>query len=190
MSSLMEGIRMKNALESSKELARNKVILLYLIYRINMPVSNLQITKIILENRFMNYFLLQQFLNELCEAGYLKSENKDDKTFYSITDDGRLMLDYFKTLTPPGIKKAISDSITSIRNNIKNETLITAEIKPDFESGYMVKLSIHEDNFSLMDLYLAAGTRSDAANMCKNFKNNPQKIYENLLSMLRQENNH
>jgi len=35
---------------SNKELAENKLILLYIIDKVNIPISNLQITKIILEN--------------------------------------------------------------------------------------------------------------------------------------------
>jgi len=34
---------------SNKELAENKLILLYIIDKVNIPISNLQITKIILE---------------------------------------------------------------------------------------------------------------------------------------------
>jgi len=56
---------------SSKELAENKIILLYIIEKIGMPVSNIQITKLVLEKKLMNYFLLQQRLNELCESGFL-----------------------------------------------------------------------------------------------------------------------
>jgi len=55
---------------SNKELAENKLILLYIIDKVNIPISNLQITKIILENKFMNYFMLQQLLNELCTSNW------------------------------------------------------------------------------------------------------------------------
>jgi predicted transcriptional regulator len=176
---------MKTPLGSSRELAQNKVILLYLIDRIDMPVSNLQITKIMLENRLMNYFFLQQFLNELCKAGYLQAKEEGKKEFYSITESGKQILDYFKTIIPQGIKKSIDNAKKSIRSKIRNETLVKAEIRTDFESGYMVKCSIHEDNFSLMDLYLAAGTRDDADAIRNNFKNNPQLIYEKIIALLR-----
>ncbi len=177
---------MNDLLGNSRELAQNKVILLYLIDRVDIPVSNLQITKIMLENRFMNYFLLQQFLNELRKAGYLHAKKDGKKEFYNITTSGKQILDYFKTLIPQGIKKSIDSAKKSIRSKIKNETLIKAEIRTDFESGYMVKCSIHEDNFSLMDLYLAAGTRDDADAICDNFKNNPQQIYEKIIALLRE----
>jgi len=46
---------------SNKELAENKLILLYIIDKVNIPISNLQITKIILENKFMNYLCFSSF---------------------------------------------------------------------------------------------------------------------------------
>ena len=56
-----------NSLGNNRQLAENKLILLYIIDKLEIPVSNLQMTKIILENKIMNYFLLQQYLDELRE---------------------------------------------------------------------------------------------------------------------------
>jgi hypothetical protein len=50
-----------DSLGSNREKAQNKLILLYIIDTISIPVSNLQVTKLILDKKFMNYFLLQQF---------------------------------------------------------------------------------------------------------------------------------
>ncbi|MGI6668867.1 MAG: DUF4364 family protein [Acetivibrionales bacterium] len=61
-----------NALGSSKEIVRNKLIILYIIKRLDMPVSNPHITRLILENRLMNYFMFQQCFNELHESGLVK----------------------------------------------------------------------------------------------------------------------
>jgi len=89
---------------SNKELAENKLILLYIIDKVNIPISNLQITKIILENKFMNYFMLQQLLNELCTSNYLLYKNIDNKAFYTITPLGKQTLSYFTGHIPQGIK--------------------------------------------------------------------------------------
>ena len=86
--------------EENQELAEKKLILLYVIDKINIPVSNTQITKIILENRFMNYFYFQQFLLDLCKQKLLQSKNTDGKVYYEITDKGRETLNYFVNLIP------------------------------------------------------------------------------------------
>jgi predicted transcriptional regulator len=152
------------------ELAEKKLILLYIINKVNMPVSNLQITKIILENKFMNYFFFQQFLTELCENGQLLAETVDEKILYTISQKGTQVLDYFSSHIPVGVKKRIDETISSIRKNIKNETLITADYTPENENEYIVTCKVNEDNFSLIDLKITVGTKSDAREVCNNWK--------------------
>jgi predicted transcriptional regulator len=171
-------------LGSSRELAENKLILLYIIEKINMSISNLQITKIILENKFMNYFFLQQYLNELCSDNLLACTTNDGKTYYAITQNGRQTLSYFLNLIPFGIKAGIDNTISSVRKNIKNETLITADFIPQNENACTVECKIHEDNFSLIDLEVTVGTRSDARTICDNWKNHSQAVYSEIIEIL------
>ena len=51
--------------ENSSELAENKLLVLYVIKSLKQPISNTQLTEIILENNFINYFTLQQYISEL-----------------------------------------------------------------------------------------------------------------------------
>jgi len=62
------GVAWMNPLGSSKEIVQNKLIIMYILQRLDMPVSNNALTKLILEMHLMNYFVLQQCLNELCES--------------------------------------------------------------------------------------------------------------------------
>jgi predicted transcriptional regulator len=168
----------------NSELAEKKLILLYVIDKLNMPVSNLQITKIVLENRFMNYFFFQQFLTELCEEGHLIPENVDEKTFYTISQKGRDTLNYFLNRIPLGVKKRIDETISSIRKNIKNETLITADFIPESEKEFIVSCKVNEDNFALIDLKISVGTKSDARLICSNWKKHSQEIYSEIVKSL------
>jgi len=173
-----------NSLGSNREVAENKLILLYIIEKINMPVSNLQMTKLILENKFMNYFLLQQHLNELCEGSLLSPEVVEGKTFYQITRNGKQTLGYLSNLIPRGIKARIDNTISAIRKNIRNETLITADFIPESENEYIVTCSVREDNFSLIELKLTVGTKADARSICDNWKKHPQALYAEIIESL------
>lgn len=173
-----------NTLGSNRELAENKLILLYIIEKINMPVSNLQITKLILDNKFMNYFFLQQFLNELCDNGFLNAESIEDKKVYSITANGRQTLSYFVNHIPAGIKARIDETIADVRKKIKNETLITADFMPESENKFSVHCRVKEDGFSLMDLNIAVGTKKDARTICENWKKHSNAIYSEIIDCL------
>lgn len=173
-----------NSLGSSRELAQNKLILLYIIDKINIPITNIQITKIVLGNKFMNYFFLQQFLDELCDDNLLELEYLDGKSLYGITSNGKRILSYFPGLIPIGIKSRIDSLVSEIKKSIRNETLITADFIPEGENEYIVYCKIHEDNFVLLDLDVAVGTKSDARLICDNWKQHSQAIYAEIIELL------
>jgi len=173
-----------NSLGSNKEVVENKLILLYLIDKINVPISNLQITKLTLENKFMNYFLQQQFLNELLEGDFLKEEAVGGKVLYKITQAGKQSLEYFSGLIPSGIKGRINNSISAIRKKIRNETLITADFVPESENEFIANCKVGEDNFTLMEINVTVGTRNDARTICNNWKNHTQDIYAEIIGIL------
>jgi len=169
---------------SNRELAQSKLILLYVINKLGMPVNNLQVTKIILENKFMNYFFLQQFLNELCESHLLESTMSEGKTVYTITAAGKQTLEYFATHIPAGLRNRIDNVVSSIRKNIKKETLITADFIPDSENEFTVICRVHEDNFSLIEMRVAVGSKNDARTICSNWKKHSQAIYAEIIESL------
>ncbi len=172
------------ALDNYKELAESKLILLYILGKIDIPVSNTQITKIILENKFMNYFLLQQYLNELCENNHLICETNDDKKFYSLSDTGRKSLGYLSNLIPFGIRKNIDASMSSEKRKIRNETRITADYTPVSENEFVVTCRVDEDDFNLIELNITVGSKKDAREICDNWKKNSQLIYPELLEII------
>jgi len=165
-------------------LAENKLMLLYIINKLDMPVSNLQLTKLIMENNLMNYFFSQQFLNELCDDKLLSSQVIDNKTFYSITDAGKKTLDYLSDLILPVDKEKIDSVLNSSKKKIRNETRITADFIPESENKYIVKCCVHEDNFTLIELTLAVGSRNDAKIICDNWKTHAQNIYPEIIKSL------
>lgn len=61
-----------NSLGSSSEIVQNKLIIMYIMDRLNMPVSNNNITTLVLETRLMNYFMFQQCFNELLDGMHIK----------------------------------------------------------------------------------------------------------------------
>lgn len=173
-----------NPLGNNKQSAENKLILLYIIYNLDMPISNLQITKLIIENNLMNYFSSQQYLNELCGDKLFSAELVDGKTFYTITEAGKKTLSYLSDLILPVVKEKIDSTIYSLKKRIKNETYITADFIPESENKYIVNCCVREDDFTLIELTLAVGSKNDARNICDNWKNNAQNIYPEIIESL------
>ena len=171
-------------LDSNFEKTEKKIIILYFIDKLKLPISNLQITKVFLENGFINYFLLQQYLAQLTINEYVFEAVNDGFTFYSITEKGKEILKLFIDYLSLGIKKRKDDEISLIRNNVRKETSITANYEPEGHSSYKVNCKICEDDFTLISINLAVGSKEDAQNICKKWNSNSQVIYNKILNAL------
>lgn len=169
---------------AGKEPADNKLLLLYILDKLGLEVSNLQITKIILEHKYMNYFTLQEQLGELCRNKHLNCMQKDGKMFYSLTKLGRESIECLSNLIPVGIRKNIDSGIGTEKRKIRNEISISSDFIPVNENEYTAILKVDESDFNLMELRLTVGSRKDARDICENWKKNSQNIYPEILEIL------
>ena len=171
----------------SRELAENKIILLYIINNLEAPVSNLLLTKIVLENKLMNYIFLQQYLDELCEGKLLEKIDSDDKLSYRISSAGKQSLDYFVSIIAAGTKSRIDEALTINKKRIKHESNIISDYTAIDENQYLISLKILEDNFTYIDLKLTVGSKNDAIKICNNWTQNNEKLYKKILSDITDE---
>ncbi|MGI6084442.1 MAG: DUF4364 family protein [Acetivibrionales bacterium] len=168
----------------NREKAENKILLLYFLSKVRIPVSNMQLTRIMLENRYMNYFLLQQSIHEMQQDKLIISETKDDLDYYSLADEGQKMLEMFIDLVPLGIRSRLDHNIDAIRSVIRLETSVVAEYTLENETEYEVKCRILEDFKPLIDIRLSVGSRDDARSICKNWKAHAKEVYPEVIAVL------
>lgn len=169
-----------NPLGSTREIVSNKLIIMYMMHRLDMPVNNGAITRLILETRLMNYFMLQQCLNELCESKLTSFSHGN----YVLTDSGRKTLQYFISKISPGIRKRLDEIIPAARREIEEDLLITADYIPESESKYTVICNMREKGFPLIELKAAVGTKKDALEVCENWKKHSAEIYAEIIGSL------
>jgi len=190
-----------NPLGSSKEIVQNKLIIMYILHKFDMPVSNGSITKLVLETRLMNYFMLQQCLNELCESSLIlntddvdisesTAEQQSSKPStgsggsYVMTDAGKKTLRYLMNTISPGVRKQLDDIVPAVRREIEEDLLITADYIPESENKYVVICKMREKGFPLIELKAAVGTKKDALDVCDNWKKHSAAIYAEIIESL------
>lgn len=173
---------------SNHELSVNKLIILFMIEKIDMPMSNTQISEFVLNNSYTNYFSLQQYLSELVETELLNTEIIDHNTRYSLTPNGKKTLEYFENRIPDSTKEEILNYLKENRLDLKNEFEITAEYIPEKNGEYMVHCIAKEKKDILIEFKINVVSKEHALKICNNWKNNTHTIYSNFLSnLLRQE---
>ncbi len=168
----------------TSELAENKLLLLYIFDKIKLPISNIQITQIILENNFINYFTLHQYISELVSSGFLKYTAEESKHRLAITKEGSRVLSMFSERLSKS-KVEVIDAYLKLHNEkIKKEVTISADYTIEKDNNYIVNLKATENNAILMDLKINVPTNKQARELCSKWKNNSAEIYNNIMRQL------
>lgn len=170
--------------ENTEELAQNKLIILYIINMADIPMDNSDITQFVLENSYMNYFMVQQYLSELVASNFIKFYSKDGHEYYEITQKGTKTLDYFIDRIPEHVKKDIDEKYNIKKNEMIKETQIIGSYYKKNKSEYIVTLKVIEKDITLFNLSLNVVSNKQAKMICETWKNNPQEIYEKVLNLL------
>lgn len=175
--------------DNTTELAQNKLLLLYILDKIDMPMENSQITQFILENNYMNYFYTQQYISELIDAKFIEVLNKNDKKFYTLSFEGKSVLNYFNNRIPNKLKNEIDIKYKIKKKQLINDTQILGEYYKKNESEYIVNLEVIEKDITLFTLSLNVVSNKQAKKICDKWKKHPDKIYQTILNMLINEEN-
>ncbi|HEX9026450.1 MAG TPA: DUF4364 family protein [Clostridium sp.] len=170
--------------ESSSELAENKLLMLYVLKSIKDPISNTQLTEIILENNFMNYFTFQQYLAELEDSRFVEYHEANDKKLLALTEKGDNVLSLFKDRISPSKIAIIVEYIKDKIGSIKKELTIQADYTlGESDDSFIVDLKAIEDQSLLMELKLSVPTKKQATSICTKWKENPSEIYTNIINI-------
>ncbi|KEH99542.1 DUF4364 family protein [Clostridium botulinum] len=168
---------------NTSDLVEDKLLLLYLLENIKLPISNNQITQIILENNFINYFTLQEYLSELENASFINVIEQEGKHRIVISSKGLKVLSLFGNRISKDKMKAIDDYLSKQLENIKKEITISSEYTIE-GNNYIVNLKAIENNSILIDLKLNVASNEQAKALCANWKENPSEIYYKLIKVL------
>lgn len=170
--------------EDDETLAENKVIILYVLDKLNKPIDNDSLLKLILSIKEMNYFYFQQFLLDLLEKKFIVCFEKDGKQVYQITPEGKATLDLTNDIIPGIIKLKVDTSFGNELSKTQEEESITAEFTPRDEGNYTVTCKINEKNSCIFEVSVFAGSREEAKKIVDNWKENAYRIYPEILNSL------
>lgn len=168
---------------NTSELAEDKLLLLYILEKIKLPISNNKVTQIVLENNFINYFTLQQYLSELIDANFINNVMQENKHRIVISKSGLNVLSLFKNRISESKIKIIDSYLKNKMENIKKEIAISADYTIE-GNNYIVNLKAIENDSILIDLKLNVASNDQAKELCSKWKNDSSELYKKLFKVL------
>ena len=175
--------------DNTRALAESKLIILYLIEKIEIPLSNSEICQFALEKNLMDYFSVQQYLSEMVESGLLEVTTENNSTRYTITADGEETLNYFIKHISNYAKTVINNYAMENSKRIRAEYAVTANYFQEMNNEYTVKCGVYDSDgtTALMELSVNVATKDQARIICRNWKNNVADLYGKIMLTLATE---
>lgn len=161
-----------------------KLMILYILSRVNFPLTNAQLTTFILEKEYTNYFNIQRAISELIDDAYITTKIIRNSTLYRITDSGNETLLFFDNMISSGIKEDIEAYLLENKYELQEEVSTQAEYYQVKKGEFAAHLTVIEREASIIDLTLLVTTQEEAISLCNNWREKSSDVYAYLMSTL------
>lgn len=161
-----------------------KLIILYMLKKVDFPLSTSQISEFVLDKGYTSYFRLQEALSELAASGLIRTENTHNRTLYHLTENGAQTIHYFGNKISPAIRRDIDEFLKEKQYDLKEETAIKSDYYLTTSKEYEVRCQIVENGSSLIDLKLTVPTEKEAEAIANHWDLNSQELYALILANL------
>lgn len=161
-----------------------KLIVLYMLDKVKFKLTYSQISGFILEKEYTNFLTLQQVISDLQDAELIKTDASMNRTFFSITEEGRNTLSYFGNRISDAIIGDIDTFLSEKHLEIKNEASITAKYYKATSGEYEAELIAREKEIELVNIKISVPTEDMAETICENWYQKNEQIYKYLMEEL------
>lgn len=161
-----------------------KLIILYMLNKVDFPLTNSQISEFILDEGYTNYFTLQQTISELTDSGFIREESTHSRTFYHLTEEGSETVHFFKNDISPAIQEDIDTFLQKKKYELKNEVSVKSDYYQNSNGEYSVRCQVIEQGSPLIDLLITVPTEDEAETVSNNWVKKNQEVYALIMAKL------
>lgn len=163
-----------------------KLIVLYMLKKIDFSLTNAQISSFILDKEYTTYFTLQSVLSELTEADLIHQETIQNSSFYTITPEGEETIGFFENKIAKSIRDDIDQYLKENKMQLRNEVSVLADYYRNTAGEFSVRCRVKEKNSDLIDLTLSVPDEPQAKAICRQWQKKCQAVYEYVMKELMQ----
>ncbi len=161
-----------------------RVMILYMLDKVEYPLTGTQITDFITKKDYTNYFTVQETIADLRDSGLILAEPTHSNTLYRLSEDGQRSLSYFSEKISPEIKEDIDIYFRNNDVKLKQETNVYADYYKAPGEGYQVCCRIKNREATVLELTLMVQTAEQAQAICDNWSKENENVYAQLMDLL------
>ncbi len=157
-------------------IAKNKLMILYIIKKSNYTITYNQLSNFILMYDLINYFTFVEYYNELKDSNFFTNEKDNAIT---LSDFSEQILELLEDNIDENVKMKIDDVFTNTSLKDNNDV----QIIPLEDGEYLIKLSLNEldSNFSFN---FTVENINEAKKIEKNWKDKNKSLYRQLVGVI------
>lgn len=172
---------------SLEPLTLYKLMTLYMLNKVNFPLTKNQLLDFFLTKDYTNYFTYLQVLNELDESKLINIETVRQNSYYKINADGAETIELFVKKIPVSIIDDMDIFLVENKYELRNEVSTLSDYYKSTNQDYIVNCRIIEGSSTLIDMNLSVPSEDVAEMMCNNWRASSQEIYSNVMKTLMKE---
>lgn len=157
-----------------------KVLILFVMSRVNYPVTSQQIYELCLQDDSVSYFEVMTSIPQLEQTGHLLEKEKD---VYVITEKGKADSESTQDCIAYTVRCRAEDAVDRFNRRLRRGTSVKTDISPDSEDC-TVSMTLSGEAGKLMRLELVAPTRRQAFRLSRLFEDRADLIYNMVISEL------
>ncbi len=169
---------------NADELMKIKIIILYILDRLDTPISNAELARIMLEKNYAAYMEIQEALEDLVTDNYISVSENRNSHLYSISAEGAETLSFFYKDIAVSLRDEIDAYLSKEQYHLRDLAASTADYFEVKKNEYIVELKVVERGSEIVNINLMVASPEEADTICNRWKEANVDVYEYLITRL------
>ncbi len=161
-----------------------KVLILFVMSRVNYPVTIQEIYELCYQDDCLSYFDICTAVPEMEKSGHLQQMPEDK---YEITQKGKETGSLTEDSIAFTVKQKAENAVTRFNRQIRRSSFVKTQMVQREQGDYSVIMSLDDEMGNLMTLELLAPDRRQAARLGKLFEGKAENVYNLIMTELLDE---
>ena len=161
-----------------------KVLILFVMARVNYPVNIQQIYELCYQDDCLSYFDVCTAVPEMVKSNHLKELDND---CYEITEKGKETGSLTEDSIAFTVKQRADNAVARFNRQIRRSSFVKTQIIPREGGDFSVIMALDDEMGNLMTLELAAPNQRQAVRLGKLFEKKAEAVYNLTMAELLDE---
>ena len=158
-----------------------KVLILFVMARVNYPVNIQQIYELCYQDDCLSYFDVCTAVPEMVESGHL-AQTEDEK--YEITEKGRDACSLTEDSIAFTVKQRAENAVARFNRQIRRSSFVKTQTVAREGGDYSVIMSLNDEIGNLMTMELVAPDQRQAVRLSRLLEQKAENVYNLVMTEL------